>query len=66
MTWKCRKELSDWINGLPVQPRRVRLARDRWDALIMEIRGVPGCAVEAVGFYARRGLVTVVPMKGGR
>lgn len=30
MTWKCRKELSEWINSLPVQPRRVRLARDKF------------------------------------
>lgn len=62
----CQRMLSDWINGLPVQPRRVKLNAKDWDALIMEIRGVPGCAVEAVGFCARRGLVTVVPMKGGR
>lgn len=66
MTWKCRKELSDWINGLPVQPRRVRLSRDRWDALVEEVRGVPGACIEGIKFYARRGAVVVVPSDGGR
>lgn len=66
MTWKCRKELSDWINGLPVQPLCVRLARDKWDALVEEVRGVPGFCVECIRFYARRGAVAVVPSDGGR
>lgn len=64
MTWKCRKELGDWINGLPVQPRRVRLARDKWDALVEEVRGVPGVCVEGLKFATRRGAVIVEPKRG--